>query len=363
MWTGWLKRLGAGIPASTILATFALGALGGGLGHLADVPLGMLLGSMLSVAICAALGLTLRGRAPAVPQGWRFVLVPVIGVGIGATVPPDVMDQAGRWWVTLLGLALYVPVAHAMAYGLYRMIGKLDRPTAYFAGMPGGFIEAVAEGERNGAEPQMLLMLQFLRLILCIVALPIIFAVVTGRDVSSGALSLPGRDAPLMLADVFWLALAAGVGWWVARALNFPAPVLSGPLLLSAGIHVAGLTQAAPPDWMILGAQWVIGTSLGARFAGFRRGNLWLAMRLAVVNIVMAMGVAVLFAVVLAGPAGEPLAAVILAFAPGGISEMSLVALSLNLSAVYVTLHHLMRIVLAVLLARVGMGLAGITPR
>jgi len=358
-----LKGLAAGIPAPTIAATFALGALGGGLGHWADVPLGMLLGSMITVAVCAAFGVTLWGRAPAVPQGWRFVLVPVIGVGIGATVPPDVLDQAGRWWVTLLGLAIYVPLAHWMAFSLYRALGGLDRSTAYFAGMPGGFIEALSEGERHGAEPQMLLMLQFLRLILCIVTLPIIFALVTGRDVSSATLSLPGHDAPLQVMDVVWLSLAAGVGWWGARALNFPAPVLSGPLLLSALVHVLGLTQAAPPDWMILGAQWVIGTSLGARFAGFRRANLWLAMRLAVVNIVLAMGLAVVFALVLAGPAGQPLAAVILAFAPGGISEMSLVALSLNLSAVFVTLHHLVRIMLAVLLARAGMRFAGLAPR
>jgi uncharacterized protein len=360
---GWLAGLGGGIPAHTIAATFLLGAVGGGLGHLAGVPLGMLLGSMLSVAACAALGLTLWGRAPAVPQGWRFVLVPVIGVGIGATVPPDVLDQAGRWWVTLLGLALFVPVAHGMAFGLYRLIGGLDRPTAYFAGMPGGFIEALAEGERHGAEVQMLLMLQFLRLILCIVMLPIIFALVTGREVGTGAVGLPGQDAPLMLSDIAWLGLAAAVGWWGAHALRLPAPVLSGPLLLSAAIHVAGLTEAAPPGWMILGAQWVVGTSLGARFAGFRRRQLWLAMRLAVVNIVAAMGLAVALALVLAGPAGQPVAAVILAFAPGGIAEMSLVALSLNLSAVYVTLHHLMRIVLAVVLARMGMGLAGIAPR
>ncbi|MCC5968641.1 MAG: AbrB family transcriptional regulator [Pararhodobacter sp.] len=54
---------------------------------------------------------------------------------------------------------------------------------------------------------------------------------------------------------------------------------------------------------------------------------------------------------------GEPVPAVILAFAPGGITEMSLVALSLQLSAVYVTMHHLLRIVLAVIVARLGLAL------
>ena len=44
----------------------------------------------------------------------------------------------------------------------------------------------------------------------------------------------------------------------------------------------------------------------------------------------------------------------LLAFAPGGVSEMSLVALSLHVSAVFVSLHHMVRIVLAVVVARSG---------
>jgi uncharacterized membrane protein AbrB (regulator of aidB expression) len=43
---------------------------------------------------------------------------------------------------------------------------------------------------------------------------------------------------------------------------------------------------------------------------------------------------------------------VFLAFAPGGVSEMTLVALSLQVSVVYVVLHHILRILLAIALAR-----------
>jgi hypothetical protein len=45
---------------------------------------------------------------------------------------------------------------------------------------------------------------------------------------------------------------------------------------------------------------------------------------------------------------------VFLAFAPGGLVEMGLIALSLNLSVVYVTAHHLLRIILAVAFARLA---------
>ena len=49
-----------------------------------------------------------------------------------------------------------------------------------------------------------------------------------------------------------------------------------------------------------------------------------------------------------------PRAAAFLAFAPGGVAEMSLIALSLQYSVVFVTLHHVARILIAVLVAKVG---------
>ena len=60
------------------------------------------------------------------------------------------------------------------------------------------------------------------------------------------------------------------------------------------------------------------------------------------------------FAAALAPLVGEPVAAVFLAYAPGGLAEMSLIALSLQMSVVYVTIHHVARIVLSVLVARMG---------
>jgi uncharacterized membrane protein AbrB (regulator of aidB expression) len=104
-----------------------------------------------------------------------------------------------------------------------------------------------------------------------------------------------------------------------------------------------------------------MGTSLGARFSAFTGAQLWLAIRLSALNVALALALATAVALALGGPVGEPAPALILAFAPGGISEMSLVALSLQMSIVFVTLHHLLRIVLAVVVARLGLRLAGLT--
>jgi len=349
-----LSRLTNGLPISVIFLTFALGGLGGLLAMAAGLPLAMLMGSMIASAAAPMLGVRFFGHVPNVPQKWRFILVPVIGVAIGASFPHDFLTQAKQWWVTIAALFVFIPVAHGVGYGLFRKLGKLSPQTAYYASMPGGFIESLEMGEKSGADMTMLIMLQFLRLILCIVMIPIGFSIVEGHAVGSGSGLSIGPRPDLTLLDTGVMVSLALIGWFAAHKLRLPAAVLSGPLLLSGLAHALGLTQAVPPFWAILVTQCVMGTSLGVRLAGFTKGQAGLALTLSVINVTVILLIALGIALVLSGPVGEPVSAVILAFAPGGVSEMSLAALSLQVSAVYVSLHHLIRIILAVFVARLG---------
>jgi uncharacterized membrane protein AbrB (regulator of aidB expression) len=55
-----------------------------------------------------------------------------------------------------------------------------------------------------------------------------------------------------------------------------------------------------------------------------------------------------LFAVLLHPLTGLPTIGIFLAFAPGGVAEMSLIALALSLDAALVATHHIVRIFLIV---------------
>lgn len=345
-----------GIAPRVLITTYAIGAVGGLIGYWLGLPLGMLLGSLILVAVLAAARVPVFGQPPQVPQKWRTAVLPVIGVAIGAAFPADFLSQAALWWVTLLGLLIYVPVVHVLGYLFYRRAGGLDAPTSFFASMPGGLIESLELGERHGAEMMMLAMIQFLRLILCIVSIPIAFSLATGQAVGSASgVEMPGSGFALGPVDVLLLLLAGAGGWWVAARLSLPAPVLMGPMLASAAIHIAGLTATAPPEWMVAMVQWVVGTSLGCRFAGFKHSMLWRALGLSTVSIAASLGLAGVMGLLLADFAGEKPQTIILAYAPGGVVEMSLVALSLQLGAVFVTLHHLVRITLTVAFVRIAL--------
>ena len=336
-----------------MVLAFALGTAGGFGAQAVGLPLPMLLGSLLTVSAAAILGLRPTGRVLGIPMPIRSVFIPVIGVSIGTAFAPGIFDDALRWWPSFAALVLFIPLAHAISYALTRRIGGLDRPTSYYGTMPGGFIESIALGDQAGADAAYLTMLQFLRLILCIVLIPIGFSLATGHAVgsSTGAV-IGGADHALTAADWAILIAAGALGAWLGYRARFPAFMVTGPFVLSALVHYLGWVEGGPPGWLISLTQLVIGTSLGARFAGRSPRILVHGLQLAGINVAAMLVLSTIAATALHGLVGERWEAVFLAFAPGGLAEMALVALSLEISVIYVTVHHILRIVLAVLLAR-----------
>lgn len=346
-WTG-LRR----VDYPALALTLCLGAAGGVAALWLNLPLALLLGSLCVTGVIAAAGWRPFGRAVLLPMKLRSAFVPVIGVAIGGAFTPAVLGQAGAWWPSMLALLLFLPLAHGVGFAIYRL-GGLPKLESFFGAVPGGLIETVQMGEEAGGDVKLMTVLQFLRLILTILFVPLIFMGLTGGAVGSASgAELPAAAVPLTVQEVAVLLAAGALGVWCGRLLRLPAAIMTGPILFSAVAHAAGLVHGVPPAWLVGLTQVVIGCGLGARFAGAEGAMLWRAMRLAVVNAVVALMLAYGFAVGLAAWVGEPVAAVFLAFAPGGLAEMSLIALSLQMSVVYVTVHHVARIVLSVLMAK-----------
>lgn len=343
-------------PVTAVL-TFLIGACGGFAAKFLGLPLPMLLGSVLAVGAAAYAGLRPGGREPGIPLGLRLFFIPVIGLSIGGAFTPQVFEEALAWWPSLLALLLYIPLAHWVGYRGYRLIGRLDKCTAYYSAVPGGLLEVIMMGEESGADRQMLTILQFMRLILCIMLVPVGFQLFEGMAVGSSAgASIGTPGAGLGAMDLAVLAAAGVAGFIAGRRLKLPAAIITGPILASGIVHLAGLTQAVPPGWAIQLTQLVIGTTLGCRFVGLMPSVLWKAFYLALFNILFTLALALAAGLGLAGLVGENWEAVVLAFAPGGLAEMSLVAVSLQISVIYVTAHHVLRIILAVTVARMFAG-------
>jgi membrane AbrB-like protein len=341
-------------PSARLLArwtaTLAVAALGGGVAFAVGAPLPWMLGGLFATGVAAAGGLRPLGDDLAFPHPLRLAFIPVIGVLIGSAATPALAAAAPGWWPAMIAVPLFVVAAHGGNYLLMRRAG-LDKPTAFFAGMPGGLIESIELGAKSGADLRALTVLQFARIAITVTAVPLIFSLIEGRAVGSAAGESFGAAAPITWRDAGVMLFCGVVGLFGAQALRLPAGQITGPVVLSALAHLAGLTEAAPPAWLAAVAQTVIGASLGVRFTGADGALLRRCLALSALSVGYMLALAGLFAVGLALIDVARPAASVLALSPGGVIEMGLVALSLQASPIYVTLLHIVRILVTVWLA------------
>ncbi|MEM6973059.1 MAG: AbrB family transcriptional regulator [Pseudomonadota bacterium] len=345
--------LGSGHALGALALTVLIGLIGALIAREIGAPLPWMSGALLATAAAAIGGARLGDQPLSFPQPLRFLLVPLVGVAIGGQVTGDLLQRLPYWWVTLAGLVVFLPTVHLMSFFVYRRGAGYDRVTALYAAIPGGLIESVVMGEKAGAHAPTLTLLQFSRLIMSILLVPLAVAAYEGQMVGSAAgIDLGGADVDLTSYDILVLCGAAALGYWGARRIGMPAAIITGPIVVSAAVHMAGITAAQVPAGVIALTQLVVGTALGVRFVGMGRGEALKGLGWAAVSVTLALLLALLLGLLLAPFVGESAEAIFLAFAPGGVTEMSLVALSLEISVVFVTAHHVARILIAVSLVQ-----------
>ncbi|KIN74568.1 putative ammonia monooxygenase [Sulfitobacter guttiformis KCTC 32187] len=314
------------------------------------VPIPFLIGSLFT---SAAVSLTYYARTQNrlwFPLLLRKAFIAVIGIKIGSTFTSDVLAEAPSLLITLTAMVVFIALAQAINYAVFRHIGRYDKVTALYSAMPGGLIEAVSLGEKAGGDVEMLSVQHFVRVILVIIAVPALFLIFTGQSVGSA----DGQIMQTVRSD--WkdwaiIAILVPIGIFLGQQLRLPAAHLVGPLLLTAALQGTGAIDLHGPAELLNIAQLIVGAGLGTMFARSTMRRLAAAMGLGMISVAITLGLSAVFAAVLARWVAMPFGVLLISFAPGGVTEMSLVALSLGVSPVLVTAHHLFRIVFTVTVA------------
>lgn len=335
-----------GLKPSFLLALF-LGALGGGLFTWIGMPLSWMLGAMIFTGFATILKMPIRSSTLA-----RAPMSAVIGTMLGSQIGPDSLESAVEWWPAIAALALYLLVAALLCNLYLRHVVSLDRPTAFFSAMPGGLIDMVLMGSEKGGDERTIALMHSSRIFLVVLSLPPMMALIFGADpVARVADWQPLSD--MTLADAAWLLAALVAGVALGKLSRLPAPFLIGPMLVSMGLHWSGTSGFVVPNAVTAVAQVVLGTTIGCRFAGTSTRRILHILVTSAGSTAILLAVAIAFAFVLQFVIDVPVEGILLAFAPGGLAEMSLVALALKIEVSFVVVSHISRIGMVILAAGV----------
>lgn len=334
-----------------VALALAIGAVGGAVFKLLNLPLAWMLGAMCLCTVAALGGAPVR-----VPPGLRATMVAILGVMLGSVFTPEIFARAGQWLGGVTLLVVYVGVTSLAVLLYMRKVAGYDPVTAYFAATPGGLNEMTIVGEAMGGDPRVISLTHAIRILVVVLAVPFYFRVIQGYEVPSSPVALGHGE--LGAVDALVLGLCALAGYVLAVRLRLPAAQLVGPMLLSAAVHLSGLVRAAPPTELVAVAQVVVGTAVGCRFAGISLGEVRRIMVLGFGSTALMLAMAGLFAKAGALAGAAPMA-LFLSFAPGGLAEMSLIALALGIDTAFVSTMHIFRIVLVVVVAPLAFRLLG----
>ena len=332
---------------SRIFLIFGAGLIGGCVAQLVGVPMPFMLGGLLGAASFVIFYENRGTQLPKLSNTFRQVFMALIGAIIGTRFSPELFQVLPDFWISAVALIPFILIVHSGSYLIMRKISGHNRRDAFFATMPAGIIDAVALAEQMGADIKVVATQHFIRVVIVVTAVPLIFFAIDGNAVGSAA-GMSMANSNYSVTDVLMLCLVAFVGLGIGKSLNLPASHMMGPLSLGFILSISGLIQLNVPNWLPHLAQFVIGTSLGSQFSGISKSMLikGFAVGISVGTFMLSVGAAFAFTLHAFVPAG--LGALFVSFAAGGLAEMSLIALSLNFNPVIVALHHLCRIVLTV---------------
>ncbi len=322
------------------LIALAGSVAGGALFAAAGLPVPWLAGSMVLVAALAMAGVSVAMPATLRDLGFLFA-----GASLGATVTPEALATIQRYPISLIGLAASVIVSVALARRMLERRFGWDTPTAFLASVPGALSMVMALAAESSGDVRKIAIVQSVRLFVLVAVLPLALNLAPAPPLRG---PLPMVSAPGMA--VLFAAILAVSG--VLALLRYANPMFLGAMVTSTVLHVTDLIPGDMPEPLAFAGMFLIGMFCGVRFQGTRPRELVAIIHPALMVLCVALAVSAVFAALVHWMTGLPLAAVMVAFAPGGVEAMILMGAAMGLDTLYISTHHVLR----------ALGLNAVTP-
>ncbi|MEP7091476.1 MAG: AbrB family transcriptional regulator [Nocardioidaceae bacterium] len=310
-----------------------------------DLPSPVLFGSLVAGILHA---LVAREELDMPPAAFR-VGQGLVGAVIGALVQVSTLARLASDWpsvalVTLGTLAISVAAGRLLA--LHR---DVSAATGAFALVAGGASGIVALARDLGADDRVVTIVQYLRVLLVLLAMPVVTTVFFHPGRGAGSLS---TGATRWGPDLLFVVLAVGLGLLVQQVVTAPATALLGPMLVAVAISASGVLGqvSVPPALEDLGYA-LIGVRVGLRFTRASLRSIARLLPLATLLIIVVIAACAGLGLLLAEVTGVDRLTAYLATTPGGLFAVLATAADSGSDVTYVLAVQVIRVFAMLLLA------------
>lgn len=323
-----------GRQATGLLLTMALGAAGGGALALTGAPAAWLSGAMLAVAAAALAGLPVS-----MPSAARTIVFLLLGTSIGDATSPETLALVRTWPLSFVALAVAIAVMTAASTVYLRRVRGWELDTARFSSVPGGLSQVLAMALRAGADLPRIALAQSLRLFVLVAVMPWLLAGSGGGAPAIAKDLMNWGDMGLVLA----VACASGLA---LERLRIPGGAMLGAMLASATLHTTGMVHGRLPVMLVTAGYVATGCLIGSRFTRVPPGTMLATARGGLESVALALVISAALAYAVSQWLGLSFGQVWLAYAPGGVEAMTVLAFLLGADPAFVGAHHVARLIM-----------------
>lgn len=302
------------------------------------LPIPYMMGGMLVALSCKTFGRKLKLSWPKL---WREYSLYIAGYGIGSNFSDDA-------WHNMLYQSVGVIEANAsimlasfvLAYIAYKLTHE-DLLSCTIGMLPGGMtLSMLLAEEDNRVNPNIVVVMQVLRLLGVVISVPFMAIYLLGAQVQNAGINLPDRGG------MIWLIMIplAELGYRLAKLLHLPTQRLLGPIITTALFSVLVSRVQPVPGPLMAAAQVSIGLYMGMQLDADKIVQAKKCVPCVIIGTAGMVGVSAIMANVLSARYGFDLITAFLAMAPGGAAEMCLAGLSMGSDVAIILTYQIVRV-------------------
>jgi uncharacterized protein len=266
----------------------------------------------------------------------------ILGISIGGVVTPQTLTGMASWPLSIVLVCVAMACVTAGTTAYLRNAYGWDSQTALFAGIPGALSQVMALAAERDVDLRAIAIVQTMRVVILAVCVPAalgLFGIAGPTRLPTGAMAI--ADAPAEFVGLVLVSAIIGVG---LLRLGFPGGLIFGPMVASAILHGGNFVHLGLPTWVANTAMVGIGAVTGSRFVNTSARLLGSYVGAALGSFAVSIVIAAGFALAAIGLMSVHVSDMIVAYAPGSVDAMMILALAMHLDPVFVGAHHLARL-------------------
>lgn len=332
-----------------------LSFIGGYIFSLSGAPIGWLLGSLISAWLICAFGFG-QGKLQGIHPFWRQLGQAILGIELAHSFKVSIIHTFEVHFILILITVLITIIISILSGVVLWRFSSASMMTCLFGSTPGGISAMPSIAEEVGANTLVVSIMQTLRILLVVGLIPLyVESLLPHSEKITPAIHLSDFTFHSFLWTVCLIIGGCG-GALIWKKIKMPAPWLIGSMLGAVIMQLLGTlvyenrVMAYWPPHLTIFAQILIGTSIGSRirsemFKGLRQ--IFIVSLVSTLSLVLLM---ISISAVISEFTHIPLVTCILAFAPGGVAEMSTAAVALHADSTFVLAVQTIRLMIILIL-------------